>query len=68
LLDEIEGVGPQKRKLLLAKFGGAKGLRAASIDDLAEVAGIGPKLAAKIFAVLHVDDSILAESSDKRVD
>ncbi len=68
LLDEIEGVGPQKRKLLLAKFGGAKGLRAASIDDLAEIAGIGPKLATKIFADLHADDSILAESSDMRTD
>jgi excinuclease ABC subunit C len=66
LLDEIEGIGPQKRKMLLTKFGGAKGLRGATVDELADTGGIGPKLAAKIFAELHADDATLAQSSDIR--
>jgi len=47
-LDNISGLGEAKAKALLKHFGTMKALRAASEDDLIQVAGIGPALAAKI--------------------
>ena len=49
LLDEIEGIGPQKRKALLSRFGGLQGLKKASQIELAKVNGISNELANKIF-------------------
>lgn len=67
VLDEIEGIGPEKRKLLLRQFGGATGIRNAKIDELAAVKGIGPRLAKDIFAELHLNDENLPESGTKGV-
>jgi excinuclease ABC subunit C len=47
-LDSIEGIGPQKRKALLKKFGSIKNIRSAEIAALSEIAGINTKLAEKI--------------------
>ncbi len=47
-LDGIPGLGPVRRKALLAAFGSVKAIRAASAERIAEVAGIGPALAATI--------------------
>ena len=52
VLDEIAGLGPVKKKALLAKFGSLKKIRAASIEDLLTVPGIGPKQAQEIIAKL----------------
>ena len=48
VLDDIQGVGPAKKRALLRKFGSVKGLRDATEADLAGVAGIGPALAERI--------------------
>ena len=48
VLDEIQGVGPAKKRALLRTFGSVSGMRDASEADLAEVAGIGPALAERI--------------------
>lgn len=56
LLDEVPGLGPVKKKALLAKFGSLKRIKTASIDDLTQVDGIGPKQAAQIIAVLNEND------------
>ncbi|KRH78724.1 UvrABC system protein C [Ferrovum sp. JA12] len=53
VLDEIEGVGPKRRKQLLIQFGGLKGLQSASVDDIVAVPGIGLELAKKIYNHLH---------------
>lgn len=49
-LEEIEGVGPTKVRLLLKHFGSAKRVASASIEELADVPGVGPILARQIHA------------------
>jgi excinuclease ABC subunit C len=47
-LDEIRGVGPVLRKRLLGRFKGLRGLRGASIEELAEIPGVSHKMAERI--------------------
>ncbi|MDQ3382997.1 MAG: excinuclease ABC subunit UvrC [Actinomycetota bacterium] len=56
-LDGIPGLGQARRKALLRRFGSVKGLRAASVDDLLEVPGIGPALAVAIHRRLVLDQA-----------
>ena len=48
VLDEIEGVGKQKRAALMQSFGTIDKIMRASAEELARVEGIGPQLAARI--------------------
>jgi excinuclease ABC subunit C len=56
-LDEIPGLGPARRAALLKRFGSLKAMRQASAAEVAEVPGIGPKLAAQILAALQAAGS-----------
>jgi len=51
-LDDVPGLGPARRKTLLKHFGSVRKLRAASIEEIAAVPGIGARLAATISGVL----------------
>ncbi len=51
-LDGIPGLGEKRRKALLKRFGSVKKIRAASLEELADVPGIGPALAAVVAAEL----------------
>ena len=51
-LDGIPGLGEKRRKALLKRFGSVKRIRAASVDELSDVPGIGPALAAVVAAEL----------------
>ncbi|WP_166351209.1 excinuclease ABC subunit UvrC [Phytoactinopolyspora limicola] len=52
VLDAIPGLGPARRKALLAHFGSLKKLRAATPDEISQVKGIGPALAETIAEAL----------------
>jgi excinuclease ABC subunit C len=47
-LSSIEGLGDKRVSALLRRFGSAKRLKLATVEEIAEVAGIGPVLAASI--------------------
>lgn len=53
VLDEIEGIGNRRRKLLLKHFGSVKNIRDAGIDDLTAVSGISDTVARKVFEYFH---------------
>ncbi|WP_341020534.1 excinuclease ABC subunit UvrC [Brevundimonas diminuta] len=52
-LDEIEGVGPGRKKALLHAFGSAKGVSRASVADLVKVNGVNQSLAERIHGFFH---------------
>lgn len=53
VLDSIPGLGARRRTNLVKHFGSVKKLKEASVDELQQVDGIGPKLAGTIFKELH---------------
>jgi excinuclease ABC subunit C len=52
-LDEIGGVGPSRKKALLARFGSARGVSRANLAELEEVDGINTELARRIYDFFH---------------
>jgi excinuclease ABC subunit C len=51
ILDEVEGIGPTRKKALLKRFGSLKRIRDASIEELART--LPEAVAADLFAVLR---------------
>jgi len=56
-LDDVPGLGQTRRKALLKRFGSLKRLRAASVEDVAEVPGFGPRLAQAVVTALATPDA-----------
>lgn len=52
-LDEIEGIGPTRKKALLHHFGSGKAIQNAGIEDLCAVKGISRTQAEKIYSFFH---------------
>ncbi|MCP1387120.1 excinuclease ABC subunit UvrC [Corynebacterium sp. TA-R-1] len=56
-LDAVPGLGPARRTDLVKHFGSVKKIKEASLEEIQEVKGVGPKLAQTIFDHLHAEDS-----------
>jgi excinuclease ABC subunit C len=52
-LEDIPGIGPKRRKALLAAFGGLDGVKEATVEDLCRVPGIDRQLAQTLYNALH---------------
>ena len=53
LLDQIEGIGKQRKRSLLNHFGSARSVESASFEDLKSVEGIEESMAKKIYDYFH---------------
>ncbi|MDK8531220.1 excinuclease ABC subunit UvrC [Corynebacterium marquesiae] len=53
VLDSVPGLGPQRRTDLVKHFGSVKKLKAATVEEICEVNGFGPKLAQTVYESLH---------------
>ncbi len=66
LLDDVPGLGDVRRKALLARFGSLRALRAADIDDVATVPGVGRKTAEAVVAALAEDTRMAPADQELR--
>jgi excinuclease ABC subunit C len=48
VFDEVEGIGPARKKALLRRFGSVRRIREASVDELAETPGIPREVAERL--------------------
>ena len=56
VLDDIEGIGPTRRKALMKHFLSIDQIRAATVDDLAGVDSMNQGAAEKVYAFFHKND------------
>ena len=47
-LDNVTGIGPKRKRMLMRRFGTLKGIREAAVDDLASVPGMTRSLAIRL--------------------
>jgi excinuclease ABC subunit C len=55
-LDGIPGLGPARRAALLRQFGSVKKISRASVAEIAELPGFGPRIAEAVAAALHITE------------
>lgn len=53
VLEDIPGLGPKRRQLLLKQFGGMQGLSKAGIADIQKIKGISKEMAQDVYAMFH---------------
>ncbi len=53
ILDDVAGLGPKRKKILMREFGSVKRMREASVEEIAAVKGIPREVAEEVFEVLR---------------
>jgi excinuclease ABC subunit C len=48
VMDDVQGIGPKRRRMLLRRFGSVKGVKEASVEDLAAVPGMTVTVARRL--------------------
>ncbi len=57
ILDDIPGVGPARRKVLMANFATLEDIKNATVEDLAQVDGLNRKVAESVWGFFHTEES-----------
>ena len=65
ILDEVEGVGPKRKRAIMRHFGSFKRLRAASVEDIAEVKGVPEAVAEQIWQTLRAWEAAGADDEER---
>jgi len=52
-LDDVQGIGPARKKALLKRFGSLARLSRASLEEIAATPGVGPEIARAVYERLH---------------
>src|SRR5579885_1429414 len=70
VLDDIDGIGPVRRRALLRHFGSLKRIRAASAEEIAVVKGMNRELAAEVRRYLDqmgamLEEQVRADAADE---
>ena len=55
-LDEIEGIGPARKKKLLSHFGSVKSIQQASLEELLQLPGMTRPVAENVYQHFHKED------------
>jgi excinuclease ABC subunit C len=55
ILDEVPGIGPKRRRMLLRTFGSVEGIRRASVEEIAAVPTLTKRQAETIKEFLRID-------------
>jgi excinuclease ABC subunit C len=53
VLDDVPGVGPKRKRAIMRRFGSLKRLRAASVEDIAQVPGVPTEVAQAVYDALR---------------
>ena len=53
ILDDIEGIGPARRKALMKNYAGLDEIRAASVEELAKIPSMNEKAAESVYKFFH---------------
>lgn len=56
VLEDISGLGPKRRQILLKQFGGLQGISRAGVNALSSIDGISQQLAQRIYEHFHHQD------------
>ena len=65
VLDDVPGVGPTRKRAIMRHFGSLKRLRAASVEQIAEVKGVPADVAEAVFETLRAWEAERGEVSDR---
>ena len=64
VLDEVDGVGPTRKKAIMRHFGSMKRLRAASVEEIASVKGVPAQVAQAVYDTLRAWDEECRAAAD----